>query len=156
KPGAERRGQRGCAPGVLVLQEDVDALPAWRGSDLLRPGGDRAGGVVLAPEAHVAEGRGDGEGRRPVLRVGNAESRAVRLEEGEDGFVEPGGVTELEGDLARGGERAQARGQALDVDGEIRGELEEERAAAFAERRGALDERADGVVRVLQPGAVGD
>src|SRR5262249_44656652 len=112
--------------------------------------------VVLAAEAHVPEGRGDGDRGRALLGVGDAERRAVRLEEGEDLLVEPGGMAELEGDFSSRGERAQARGQALDMEGEVRRQLEEEGAAALAERGRAFDEGADRAVRLLQPGAMGD
>src|SRR6185295_2694140 len=108
---------------------DVDALPRAELAHAGRPGVEVLLAIVVPPEAQVAErGCGDRRGREPV-GVGDAEGGAVTTEQAIGLVVEPGVAPELEGGLETRRKRAEKLAEPIGVEAEIRGQLEEERAA---------------------------
>src|SRR5919198_3759144 len=69
--------QRGAPARLLVLEVDVDTLPARGVADPRRPGLDGGVVIVATPQAEVAEGRGRNRGCRERLGIGDAERGAV-------------------------------------------------------------------------------
>src|SRR5207247_6645187 len=99
EPVEEGAREGGAAPGLLVLEVDVDALPGDEVADAGRPAVEVVVAVVRAPQTQVAEGRG-GNGRRgEVVGLGDAERGAVLAEQVVGLVVEPALVPELEGGL---------------------------------------------------------
>src|SRR5205809_612943 len=137
EPVEEGAREGGAAPGLLVLEVDVDALPGDDVADAGRPAVKVGVAVVRAPEAQVAEGRG-GDGRRgEVVGLGDAERGAVLAEEVVGLVVEPALVPELDGGLEAVRQARQEVGEARGVEAEARGADQDGRGAGGHQLRGA-------------------
>src|SRR5262245_8134394 len=100
----ERAGERRPPTRFLVLEVDIEALPACGIADAPGPRIEVGFGVVGAPEAQVAEGCGSDHRRLQVVAVRDAEGGAVLGEEGVGRIAEPALVAELERRLEAGRE----------------------------------------------------
>src|ERR1051326_4361870 len=154
---AEERTREGRAPArLLVLQIDVDPLPARGLADAIGPGAELRVGVVGAPEAEIAEGGGRHRRRRQILAVRDAEGGPVTGEKIVGLVGEPARVAKFEGRLDARRQDGEEVPEACPVEAQVRGELEQKWAELRTETSRGTAEFARDLAGIAQAEEVGD